>query len=120
MSTIERQKVESPAVQAPVSNPRDALLRAADLIEERGWCQNHSAIDAAGVECVYPEAVAFCAGGAINYVADIETYYTACDLLDKAVGMGDLGYITWNDDPERTKAEVVARLREAAERSEHE
>lgn len=109
------------APEAPVKvTTRDVLHRAADLLEEFGWCQQSAGRSSDGVRLgLYDDdfnhAVAYCRNGAVGQ---------AC--LDLGVGLswankhGLLGNgtayeVAFNDAPERTKAEVVARLREAAE-----
>lgn len=94
----------------------DVLERAADLLEEFGWCQGAAARDEAGKSIVgtWERAVSFCHNGAI--------YRAACDLgvssslfdgrWERLIGDSDAHL--WNDVPGRTKQEVVARLRDAA------
>jgi hypothetical protein len=116
MSVVETV-VETTVV--PVTR-RDVLHRAADLLEEFGWCQHDYGSYRRG---------AFCAVGAIahaardlgdpvpadskrcTFIGQYEDKYQ--DIIEADDGL--LHY--WNDAPGRTKAEVVARLREAAERT---
>jgi hypothetical protein len=90
----------------------EALDRAADLIEPEGaWMQNAlSKYDAAGnVTCM-------CALGALLNVRGAS--FEAADFLDTLLPQTRGGQkrplAEWNDAPERTQAEVVAKLREAA------
>jgi hypothetical protein len=103
---------------APVEQWRLDLLKAADLIEQRGharWMLE----DCEGKLCI---------GGAINFVVTGQAdwlmsnngllYYNMPDRvcimrsrLHCACG-GDL--VNWNNHRDRTKAEVVAKLREVA------
>jgi hypothetical protein len=79
------------------------LLRAADYIEEHGWCQSR-VMDKEGRVCLL---------GAILYVGG-----TGLDFMprvEKAAGIGQGGLIAcWNNAPGRTKQEVVDVLRRAA------
>lgn len=112
---------------APAVTEADVLRRAADLLEEFGWCQGDYAKPAnglgpAGLSDPCDQTVqAFCMAGAY--------YRAACDLGRSVTHPGDCekqlrhlvpdqwrGSISlWNDESTRTKAEVVQRLREAAE-----
>lgn len=99
---------------------REVLHRAADLLEEFGWCQGYFAEDSAGewVEEDDAAAVAFCASGALlRAMADLNAPYmrSTNELLKTPPGFSHTP--EWNDAPGRTKAEVVACLREAAEAS---
>lgn len=88
------------------------LERAADRLSKPGaWTQVHLARDVNGVP-VKPgdyRATCWCISGALLREAPsrpLMDYPT----LDAAIGM----YPSWNDAPERTQSEVVAKLREAA------
>jgi hypothetical protein len=84
----------------------DVLNRAADLIEPEGkWGKGAWELDG----CL-------CAEGAIAKAADIKRFIDvdrspAGKFFEQFVG-GDI--VQFNDAPERTQAEVVAKLREAA------
>ena len=79
----------------------DVLNGAADLIERRGWAQGYSPL-----RC--------CALTAILRAADGVSTYDAERALKAEIAPARV--ITWwNDEPGRTKAEVVAALRAAAE-----
>jgi hypothetical protein len=102
-------------VSAPLS-VADVLDRAADLIEPEGaWSNDDVARTATGEEthASDPEATCWCALGAIWRTADragVNRYAAdkpLFNLLGKSIG-------EFNDAPERTQAEVVAKLREAA------
>lgn len=110
MSTIEKP------VQAPPVTKRDVLLRAADLLEEIGWCQGVAAKDENGEvvdmsEFSFTRCVAYCHNGAI-----------AQAILDFGLTFGDMEIgeywsaenVRFNDEQGRTKEEVVARLRAEA------
>lgn len=99
-------------------SPQDVLRQAADLIERTGWCQGVYARDARGVitDFISDAAVEFCALGAIfhcepeGYAADVSAPE---QLLVNRIGTRTVG--EWNDAPGRTKDEVIATLRKAAE-----
>ena len=86
----------------------DILDKAADLIEPEGaW---------SGFVCDGPN----CAATAIDDVA--QTYRASRPALvyfAKFLGSSNIlgGIWKWNDAPERTQAEVVAKLREAASKA---
>ena len=93
------------------------LLEAARIVE-KGWCQNETHIDDK-----------FCVMGALAEVTDGGFFRGPCEnrfmsAIDAVAGLLDLGPQTvfhsqhpladWNDAPERTKAEVVKALQDAA------
>jgi hypothetical protein len=97
---------------------RRVLLDAADLIEARGWCQEFYACDFSGAKCrpTSADAACFCALGAIHHV---EGAQAGPEWTDAEIAWGEaLGSLSnaidWNDAPERTAGEVVAKLREVA------
>lgn len=111
-TTIERRPPEqSPVVQEQVTEA-DVLRRAADLLEEFGWCQRRWGSKAQGE---------MCATGAIREALaeygfskdDLKPIVTVARLLGPPYSI-----ISWHDTPGRTKAEVTAALRQAAERVE--
>ena len=86
----------------------DLLHRAADLLEEFGWRQMHIGSKAQG---------AFCALGATNEArrdldAPEAVWKGARRILAGIVG-GPVAH--WNDTPGRTRTEVVAAIRRAAQ-----
>lgn len=89
----------------------EALEKAADVCE-RGWCQNALALDADGREVGVhdQEAVSWCIVGALC-VVDPEAYI---DVTAHLRDVTDRDFIDWNNAPDRTQGEVVAKLREAA------
>jgi hypothetical protein len=106
------------------------LDRAADLIEPEGmWTRQSYARDAKGREISpeSPEATCFCMMGAISRVASNHAdLHAALALVGEGLPpspkynahIGGADYVAaiarFNDAPERTQAEVVAKLREAA------
>lgn len=95
-----------------MSAAADVLNGAADLIERDGWVQGSAA-------SIGP---ARCAGIAIDRTAqrlDTNGYPVVCGFA-KFLGLDGFAtaeIINWNDTPGRTKADVVAALRAAAERA---
>jgi hypothetical protein len=86
------------------------LLKAAALIEERGWCQREQESDDGRL----------CALGALHYADGNRPYdgvsklgQKARNRLCRAIGTDRVGS-QWNDVPGRTKEEVVAKLRAVA------
>lgn len=126
---VETPKVTSddnPTASRAGGDPRsvsDVLTRAADIVE-RGWCQG---VYSRGAECV-------CAKGSIMRAADVphlspmwdplpshddvslvaraKAYLVA--LMPPPLDPEECPIAAWNDALERTQAEVVAKLREAA------
>lgn len=126
MTVVEREQEVAVPVVVPATK-RDVLHRAADLLGEFGWWQ--------GGYCPggnLESADRFCAAGAIRRsIADFRGVNAGLisgndPLLRECLsalgmnpynGIGTTTVADWNDKPGRTKAEVVARLREAAERA---
>jgi hypothetical protein len=115
MAVIETE-VQNPEVKpkAPAEvTTRDVLHRAADLLEEFGWCRFVQAQNEKGeqVDITDSEVVEFCMVGAY--------WRAAIDLDASCPDLSGLGGrdARWNNEPERTKEEVVAWLRESAERA---
>lgn len=106
----------------------DILNAAADLIEPEGaWTQGYFAADELGgkwqdEETTMYGAVCWCALGAVADVTGQDPWATwdatpagaAMDAIKQVIG-GPV--VQWNDAPERTQAEVVAALREAAKKA---
>jgi hypothetical protein len=79
----------------------DTLDRAADVIEERGWCRNDY-IDNSGRVCA--SQALFMAGGEV-----VETTQAfRCAIGEKSI-------THWNDKVALDQADVVNHLRKAAE-----
>jgi len=89
-----------------------AKLDEARALVERGWTQDNFAQDASGQLVVSnsPEAVCFCAAGAVGRVQ--APWWESLAALEKAVGTNNI--VVWNDAPERTQAEVVEAFKRAA------
>ena len=88
-------------------------MKAWELLEQKGWCQGVFAKDREG-ESVLPHspcAEQFCMLGALGAVYRDEEYLSATDCLRRT--LGETSLTAWNDDPTRTKAEVIAALKRA-------
>lgn len=122
MSVVENDRVDAPTL--PLVTEADVLNRAADLLEEFGWCQGNCAVDSDGLSLGYYDdgVVAFCVGGAFARAwddlaageCDGHKVFSKTSLLSPLLGLGPGREQHWNDTADRTKAEVVQRLREAA------
>ena len=107
MSTVQVER--APEVTREVT-AADVLERAADLLEEFGWCQGQFGSKGYG---------SFCAIGAI-FEASVDLSNRNFSALAAPLGYkdgSDLGasLSRWNDREGRTKEEVVALLRSGAE-----
>lgn len=108
-----------PATTERVVTDEEIRRRAADLLEEFGWCQGAFARDPSGSPYFArdKEAVAFCARGAlIRAGLALGLASNWADLAQAQITEQISAAIfcrldEWNDDPGRTKAEVVALLR---------
>lgn len=96
----------------------DVLERAADLITPEGaWTQGTWARDESGrsVTLRSPYAACFCMRGAL-VIASNKSMASEMTGVQKALGFRNAAAMArWNDRDSRTQAEVVAKLREAAE-----
>jgi len=90
---------------------KETLQRAKQYIEQ-GWTQKANARMADGkeVNSLAPEAVSWCAGGAINKAMRCYEDYETCWVFRAVVPNQDI--VAWNDAPERTKEEVLAKFDE--------
>ncbi len=109
----KRWEVKAPVVRS--EEPwRKLLLDAADVIEQRGWCQCRLGTQDGAV----------CAGGAVlsagncweGHLSSNPIAAEAARRLRAHIGPGyTCGNIaSWNDEPGRTKEEVLATLRAVA------
>lgn len=98
---------EKKAGEAKVLEPwRQQLLEAANLLEKDGWCQ-HTCKNALGERCIL---------GALGEVIkpDLGAMGTYRWMTKKLHTFIDMAVTEWNDQPGRTKAEVLALLRQTA------
>jgi hypothetical protein len=88
------------------------LNNAADLLEKYGWIQDDYGNHSCG----------FCASGAILaasiLTSNILDLYKARELLSNVViKQGYSSIVDWNDAPNASKEQVIAKLREAAQQT---
>lgn len=109
------------------TNIKQIISLAAELLEtgKVGWTQNHAFVDEKGVvtegfDCGYESVGACCALGAIELANfklglhyDASAQQALYDAMEKMSGRRQ-GVASWNDDPNRTKDEVVNFLKFAA------
>lgn len=88
--------------------PDEVLEKAAEYIAEHGWHQGSAYKYGIGID--FPAA---CAVGAVSRVTGGSRYDDALDFLSAQVG--GVYVPLWNDDPARTKEEVIETMREAAQ-----
>jgi hypothetical protein len=98
--------------------PSEVLSRAADLIEPEGaWNRFALAYDKRGgeVDPDSPKATCWCAAGSLQRFASwhSDTYEEARQYIARVINEPLVA--SWNDDPDRKQAEVVAALRQAAD-----
>ena len=82
---------------------RQRLLAAAQYIRHYGWCQ----------EQTIAENGAVCLVGAVHFCGD-EKEYPNTELEKLGIALGTPWIADWNDDPSRTKEEVIAVLEKVA------
>lgn len=93
--------------------PNQILLDAATRLETHGWIQGAYAKDSFGkigrVQSIpAPQLRETCVIGALIAV----DAYGELEVLRESLGV--IAVADWNDDPKRTKSEVIAALRKAA------
>jgi hypothetical protein len=118
---------------ATVESTPAILREAADLFDELEWVQQYFAINLDGERCsvLRSDVAAVCATGAIFLATAADP--TVCELdhrgpasaavraIERHLRLDENGVLRpnnlsdWNDSPKRTKAEVVANLRAAAD-----
>lgn len=102
----------------------EVLRRAADLIEEHGWCQESSYVTPNGSTFEYKAdwepGCSMCTLGALQLATDQDvTRLMAEKALMRDVYEDRYGPISlWNDYPDQTAEAVVAQLRATADRLE--
>jgi hypothetical protein len=84
---------------------RQALLDAADYLESHEWIQHQSQTRNDGAVCIVGAIATVCVYS--------KPYARALKELTLSIGRDPL---MWNDQPGRTKQEVIAKLRACARR----
>ena len=94
---------------------KEALLKAALLLEAEGWCQ-HSSNGEDGERCL-SQAIIAASGIFAGASQGARVWSGVADLLAREIGVaGSAGLVHWNDEPGRTRGEVVSLLRRVASR----
>jgi len=94
-------------------SPNDILRQAAAVLESKGWCQGM--MHGIGGTCCMLGAITTAAwaephdGHAVRRIAERERACTMVVQLLRGRAISE-----WNDEPGRTKEQVVAKLLEAA------
>lgn len=92
-------------MHAPLSPEKRLLLKAADLLREKGHCKN--IIEHQGRHCAV--------GAILASTSEHELHDAALDLLAKYIGVDHRGDIpAWNNAPQRTADEVIEAFERAA------
>lgn len=92
-----------PSKAKPVDAAGWILWNAADYIEAHGWCQGTIKV-----------GVRVCAMGALSESIGDRNHVIAQDAVNRLTARVGTYVAQWNDDPGRTKEEVIAALRAAA------
>lgn len=87
----------------PKMTTLEILIRGKERIKD-GWCQGSLWTDTEGVDCDLNRAACYCALGAITEV-EVDSEHDAYCILVGQLGGDRLS--DWNDDPDRTKQEVL-------------
>lgn len=105
----KRAEAETPASLDEVGR---VLMKAAEIIRERGWCQNRFE-DSAGRVCAMG-ALKVAAGMPADIMGAVlpPAAFKARDRLQNH--LNGRGPHKWNDDADRTADEVIAALESAA------
>jgi hypothetical protein len=120
---MDSQRDHNTSRTAAASLPVSTVLRNAAELCERGWCQGAPSRDVGGRDGSddgFLGSASWCALGAIWDAYDDFGNFDegAEEMLRRAIACRCIP--DWNDAPERTQAEVVAKLREAAALAESE
>ena len=110
-----------------MNKTREVLLKAAELLETKGWTQKEYARDAMGrpTGTLSPDAACYCLMGSIYAAGDqLEVDIYGEQVVEKVRAQlpystiprfNDAAIPRFNDAVERTKEEVIAVLKAAAE-----
>ena len=95
-----------------MDNVGRVLDRAADIIEENGWCQGELARTLDGEGCFPndPRAASFCIEGAVKLASDGDgmLQFNAFHRMKRALSESPAD---WNDRASMTKGRVIRNLR---------
>ena len=104
-----------------ITGAKRILSSAADLIEDTGWTQGAFCRNARGKACRMgsKDAVSYCLIGAVSTLVDNEDDERAQSICGTAFALlktvtGVISLDNWNDDPNRTKDDVLHALRMAS------
>lgn len=88
--------------------PKDIVLKAKELIETVGWVQGRYE------QFINGECVGYCLSGALGTAAMGSYTNTLCAARLEVQSLVGIDIPIWNDDPARTKEDVIRVLTEAA------
>jgi hypothetical protein len=103
VSTIVQEPVTAPAQPELDEETRRVLQDARRILLERGWCRQIR-MDADGRVCLVG-AIEVAMHGSVRFNHTHGNTYKAADDILGPFGIRDAA--EWNDDPSRTKAEVI-------------
>lgn len=86
-------------------------MKAYELLEQKGWCKGAPARDKKGFVTGYlsDDAAYYCILGALTKCYGIPMVFTLKEKIYAETKVMDI--TTWNDDPKRTKEEVINLLK---------
>lgn len=98
------------------------LVEARKLIDEKGWTQGAMFRSSTGVKLSFlkkEQTASYCMVGALRaqYRPDPSIYGQVQELLHDVIGEEWASLESWNDQPGRTKEEVLAVFDKAIERA---
>jgi len=110
-----------------MSDIADTLEKAADVLETIGWVQGSSTAYGYGPDGNIDHIVGYCASGALHRVSGLEYESAmsamACEIVGChgdhchllwPIGFRSATVVEWNDEPGRTKYEVIDMMRRTA------
>lgn len=91
---------------------QEILLKAADILEEKGWIQGSLGFDSKGY-CAFGAMLTACSAG--NFGLDKATEKMSNALNNNStLHFHDSAIFQWNDGTGQTKENVVSKMREVA------
>lgn len=108
----------NPSKETVATSTKEVLVAARWILDNVGWCQGHSMVDAAGNPldtyqgADMKKAVALCSAGAVNVVNVGVKWNLISDAIYALSVAGSpqgqhTSIVQWNDAPGRTKKEVL-------------